>query len=471
MKQKKLVALFLAASLALSPASLALADTGSATGSGSTEGYVVEEAFDVTLPTVSATDLNFKLDPQGLLKISDPDNYGSEVPGSIIFPTTKTTSSPVMFAENDSSFPVLLGVEVTLTNDATNPVTIVDDSSTVATGTGNNVYFAVVPEQKYTDVSDYDTSKPSEDVALALDPTTAKQSLYFKVDGTKDNYKIVDANDDPADPDYQYVPIDAPDWDSVGFTITGLCNENADWAAFDTANGALSLNLVWNMDVVPEGSTVTSAGNDAYGLVTYTAPAAPVTPVDPSITTLTYPLTAATAVNVNVDLGAGTSKATGIASVKAGSTTIDPSNYSFDADAKVLTLKSTYVDTLIAAHAASTTSVDITLTYTAPVTTASASYNNGAFWINTSSDGGTTANTTGAFSDVSKLSNLKIKEGSGTAATVASTLSNNWIKITWTQAAAAGATWNSTTFNNYTITFTYNGVNYTATAKAGQTAQ
>lgn len=94
-----------------------------------------------------------------------------------------------------------------------------------------------------------------------------------------------------------------------------------------------------------------------------------------------------------------------------------------------------------------------------------ANYNNGAFWINTTSDG------VGAFTEASKISNVKIAEGEGEANSVEYSLASNWVKISWNQAAAAGATWNGTGANDYTITFTYDGVNYIATCQAGKTAQ
>ena len=377
MKFKKIAAIFMVATMTASPLTAFAAD--SATGSGTIEGYVVEAAFSVVLPTTTGSSLAFVLDPQALLAVSNDTDYSGEAAGSIIFTSTKSTSSPVIYATNKSSYPVLLDVDVTMTNDATNPVTFVTDKTKVdeAKDTALNVYFAAIPEQLYTDVSDYTTSVPSTKVALPIDPTTLGSKLAYSVDGSKDNYEIT-----YVDPDYLYTPIAAPTWDSVGFTLTGSCNKDANWDAYNTANGALSCEVAWTMTKPDANSTLTPyeiatvpVGDDAYGLVDLVT----VTPTAPAIATTTYALTASTAVAVPVTLGLGTKAATGIASVTYNDgtvKTVDPADYTFASN--TLTFKSAYVDTLIAASVASraytvtfndtaATPVVVTLTYTAPI--------------------------------------------------------------------------------------------------------
>jgi len=377
MKFRKIAAVLMVATMTASPLTAFAAD--SATGSGTIEGYVVEAAFSVVLPTTTGASLAFVLDPQALLAVSNDTDYGSEAAGSIIFTSTKSTSSPVIYATNKSSYPVVLAVDVKLTNDTTNPVTFVTDKTKVneAKSSALNVFFAAVPEVKYTTVSTYTTSVPSTKVALPVDPTTLGSKLAFSVDGSKTNYEIT-----YVDPDYLYTPVTSPTWDSVGFTLTGSCNKDANWDAYNTANGALSCEVAWTMTKPDANSTITPyaietvpVADDAYGLVDLVT----VTPTAPAIATVTYPLTATTAVAVPVTLGLGTKAATGIASVTYNDGTVQtvaPADYTFAGND--LTFKPAYVDTLIAASVATraytvtfndtaATAVVVTLTYSAPI--------------------------------------------------------------------------------------------------------
>lgn len=61
---------------------------------------------------------------------------------------------------------------------------------------------------------------------------------------------------------------------------------------------------------------------------------------------------------------------------------------------------------------------------------------------------------TGGINDAAKFSNLKVNGNAVTGSTPAS----GWVSITWANIAAAGCTWNQN--GTYTVTFTYDGVNY-----------
>lgn len=311
MKLKKFAAVFMVATLTTAPLTAFAADvtdpanaTGTASGAGSIEGYVKEEAFSVVLPTVAANALDFKLDPQALLAISDNTNYGSETAGSVVFTATKKASSDVVFATNHSSYPVLLSVDVKMTNDVTNPVKIITDKSKINDDTNLNVYFAAVPEQKPAAVSTYTTSTPSTKVALPVDGTSLESKFAYSIAGTTDNYKI---KYDDSTKIYSYAAIDAPKWDSVGFTLTGLCNKNADWSTFNTGKGALKCDLTWDIKkadtTTPYTVDGTPVADDAYGLVA-TTPAK----VAPSVSTTTATFTKATPsdVTINYSLGSAT---------------------------------------------------------------------------------------------------------------------------------------------------------------------
>lgn len=263
---KKTVATVLAAAMVFSPitSSVAFADTttdpanSSVSSSGSTEGYVVQEAFSVVLPTVTSDELAFKLDPQGLLTVSGNDaKYAAVSAGDVVFTKKvsvnssygKFNESNVIYAINKSSYDVTFGVDVTMTNGtSTNQVTFVSSADLVTSGNDLNLYMAAVPETSYVPYASVSgsnfvavASTPSS-VSFALDETGAA-SLAYKIPGVSSNYTISKNGTS-----YNYVQkANATGWNAVGFTLTGKCNPNADWKAFNDEQTQLTLNLAWTL--------------------------------------------------------------------------------------------------------------------------------------------------------------------------------------------------------------------------------
>lgn len=294
--------------------------TGELEGEGSLEGYVVQEAFRVVLPTTSSKDdLKFKLDPQGLLAKTD-DTYGGaekSTEGWVVFNgiKDKNVSKPV-FTTNKSSYPVKIDVEVTVENMEAEgaAVKFVDTEAKVA-GTAEdgtdkdlNMYVAVIPyKDKYVVKNNKVDSTPAATTKIATDTSgTAKMSLVL--DGYEENYKIQKVYDNPDDPTspvdpdnpddttytYKYAlktaagddgvttpdspPRDDTQWDAVGFTLTGNVNPNADWtkvleAQEDATNPeTMKMKVSYTVDKydvkydeIPAESWVDAS--DAYGLI------------------------------------------------------------------------------------------------------------------------------------------------------------------------------------------------------------
>lgn len=312
---KKTVATVLAAAMVFSPITSSVAfaaDTtvdpakGSVSSSGTTEGYVVQEAFSVVLPTVASSTLKFTLDPQGLLKVSGNDTkYATVSAGDVVFVNKKSANgvpygdfskSNVIYATNKSSYDVTFGVDVTMTNGtSTNQVTFVSSADLVTSGNDLNIYMAAVPEKNYISYADVSgnsfvavASTPSS-VSFALDETGAA-SLAYKIPGVSSNYTISKNN-----ASYNYVQkANATGWQSVGFTLTGKCNPNADWKAFNDANTQLTLNLAWTLSKASGSEENYVSSNNPAGLIkgiasgyTYvkgTALSITVTPTDSSAT-------------------------------------------------------------------------------------------------------------------------------------------------------------------------------------------
>ena len=130
-KVSKVIAATTAATLLLSPATVFASDVGDSTtsektditdangaldGSGALEGYVDKKVFRIVLPT---TDVNFTLDPQGLLHAAEEDTYGT-ASGAVYFKNTaddgtvtySNTSDDITFT-NKSSYDIKVGLAIT----------------------------------------------------------------------------------------------------------------------------------------------------------------------------------------------------------------------------------------------------------------------------------------------------------------------------------------------------------------------
>jgi hypothetical protein len=258
------------------------AATAKVASSGTTEGYVKEEAFCVTLPTTSDDTLKFKLDPQGLLSISGDgyEKYADVNAGDIVF-TNKVSSdevsvssnlntSNVFYATNKSSYDVTFSVDVSMTSK--NGVKFVSNSAAVSANEDLNLYVTAVPEKNYIS---YNKVSASNFTAISSTPATADAFVIssngtthfaYKVSGNQDNYEI-SRNGTGDSATYTYVQkTSASDWNSVGFTITGSCNPNADWTAFNTAKTSLDLQFTWTI-TKSSGAETPITGKTADGLV------------------------------------------------------------------------------------------------------------------------------------------------------------------------------------------------------------
>lgn len=289
---KKTVATILAAAMVFSPITSSIAfaadvttapANGSVSSSGGTEGYVDQEAFCVVLPTVTSNTLEFKLDPQGLLTVSGNDSKFANVSaGDIVFMNKISVNgsygnfneSNVIYAINKSSYDVTFGVDVTMTNGtSTNQVTFVSSADLVTSGNDLNVYMAAVPETNaiaYDDVSGNGfaavASTPSS-VSFALN-TAGAAKLAYKISGLSSNYTISKNGTS-----YNYVQKDdATGWQSVGFTLTGKCNPNANWKEFNDANAQLTLNLAWTLTKASGSEENYVSSNNPAGLIKNVAP-------------------------------------------------------------------------------------------------------------------------------------------------------------------------------------------------------
>lgn len=173
MRIKKVLAVGLAATMMMGSSMVALAaeeSTATATGggTGTLEGVVDTDVFNVVLPTVSETTFNYIADPQGLIAKTDQAHYDGKTfgEGTIFFANAAedkendySSSSDKLVAVNKSSKPLKLTVtasasvgssgkdarlaasETLSESDAEVYLALVDseDVTTVLTGVGQNI--------------------------------------------------------------------------------------------------------------------------------------------------------------------------------------------------------------------------------------------------------------------------------------------------------------------------------------------
>lgn len=340
MKLKKFIALTMVASMALMPMTVQADDTtdpdaasGGVTETGGLEGYVDKNVFRVVLPTQNSSGNGFTLDPQGLLKVADSNNYMIGA-GALYFPnasgnevTYSNTSDPYEI-QNKSSYAVdvAFGVDVTLPTG----VSLVEDSA-LADATSPSVYLAMKEGDTTTTLksgANAAATKELEGIAEDTEHTTKADAVGYIITATgnaTDGYQ------------YAYELGDRATVSASGnasYTLTGACDYTADWSAVNELddNKDLTLNITWS--VTKHSDTPASAA--------------------PSIATTEYTLTADTALNIPVDLGAGDKAATGVKSILMGTTEQMPT-YATYADGKI-TISVTSVNYLMG------TSGDDTLT-------------------------------------------------------------------------------------------------------------
>lgn len=212
------------------------------TASGNFEGHVEKSVVNVTLPTVSADNYNFIIDPEALIQQTDGKRYpnatfdtnakGVYFANGVNASTGKTeygatSVMPDVINKSSVSVNVTMSIELTELNPSIKTVS----ESAVDVGTDANLWMAV------TDGTD------KEEVV----GTTA--SMTKTIAGTAANY-VVSWNE--AAGEYQYVIKDnASDssWAKAALGLTGACNTNGDWSASGLSEES-TVEVTWKYEAV-----------------------------------------------------------------------------------------------------------------------------------------------------------------------------------------------------------------------------
>ena len=289
-KISKLIAATTAATLLFSTTTVFAADTGDTvdtstdteitdpgnangelSGSGNLEGYVDKKVFRIVLPT---TNVNFTLDPQGLLNAADEDTY-SLGSGAIYFENAPTTdggsatysnkSDDIKFV-NKSSYAVKVGLAVTL------------DTGDISLVKSADISSATAPALNLGLLKDADTTATDIDnVSFKSTPASLK-AVPEVSDTVTEGYKLAGSTTDPGDgtPEstngmyYSYKLTDgytAGADQTVTYKLTGSCNDVAGWAKIDKA---VTAKIAWTVTdaTAPSitGTTYSRSASNTYAL-------------------------------------------------------------------------------------------------------------------------------------------------------------------------------------------------------------
>lgn len=300
---KHVLALTLATTLSLGMGINAFAITGDQTGNGSGsgdgdfEGHVDKEVVSVELPTVATGDssvFNYKMDPEGLIAATNNAAHSGasfESGKNVFFQSaanTWTAESAKLKVVNKGTVDVDVKVSAST---AANTDIAMAENATGFTETNKNaeLYLGLlVANQNAVAVKEAPNSgDPDATVSVGLK-------------GNEENYEVAHSNNT-----YSYaVKSGVPDtaWNSFEIGLTGACNPYGDYSTENLA--ASKVTVTWAYSVREENSSATLLSPNA------------VSDAAPSVTTTDFAIMEAdTPATINVGLGAGSLKATGVASV------------------------------------------------------------------------------------------------------------------------------------------------------------
>lgn len=263
-----------------------------ATGAGSYEGYVDEEVFRVTLPTVEAPDLNFIIDPQKLITATEGamlgDNPSFEEDSTLFFQNTsfdadEADDDEFEWSSNTAKFKVInkggtdVDVELTVTATGT-AVEAAEGESALVSFTDDDTFEANDKDKVlYIALNTQATGEEEATaVPIALDGTVYTATATAKIAKTDGVYKYDYDADEYADNNgYGYVLMDEDDesfpedfegFQELEFWLSGAANPAAtgDWG-LGAEGVTLGLNVTWKVTKFEPGPKVKCTPVESLG--------------------------------------------------------------------------------------------------------------------------------------------------------------------------------------------------------------
>lgn len=303
MKSKKAIALSLCAAMIIGSSMTAFAadQSGQDEGTGEVQYMATSDVFSVVLPTDAGTTFDYLLDPDGLIAKTGGARYTGKafddgktvyfLHGSKVDGTVGGTAGTANCDYTDTSD------AITVTNKSTEAVDLTVTAKIAAadgvkmaaaagmSNEGENLYMALVGNDGTND-----TVKP-----LTADTEGVKLTATIGADANAYEVKwIPAAGDKPGRYEKQLTTAaqatDYTGFKSYTFKLTGACKAN-DAALTALKENPPKIDLTWSVKDFTQKDTA------------------------PSIATKSYTVAANTPVEITVDLGAGTKKATAVTSV------------------------------------------------------------------------------------------------------------------------------------------------------------
>jgi hypothetical protein len=280
-KVSKIIAASMAATMLLTPATVLADDvtdsesaSSSIGGDGSLEGYVNKDVFRVVLPTIQ--DVNFTLDPQGLLKKANSTKYTLGV-GAVYFENAKADGSDSTYSAtsdaitiyNKSSYDVEVGLSVTLdTGDIA--LAAKDD---LADATDPSLYLGLIKDTDAA-IAITDSSYESDSATVAAVPEADGTTITKGYEIQASQTAPTDNPDAVASPEGYYYSYGLTngfadtDAEEITYKLEGACDSTADWSGIDTK--AVTANVAWTITKAGEPSVSGSAYSRSNTANTYT---------------------------------------------------------------------------------------------------------------------------------------------------------------------------------------------------------
>lgn len=331
-KMKKGIAVALTATMVFGSSLTALASdtgttpggSGNVSGSGTSEGHVNKEKLNVVLPTID-TDANkspfkYTMDPERLIQETEGEKYAE----GTIFPA-KDSDTGVYFLTGENKYENTSKV-LQVINKSSCDVKLTVKVKATATAGAKDITLATSATPSSTAAELYLGLKVGEKDAATV--VSANESTITKtISGSPANFETAVENNA-----YTYKEkADASSWKAINISLTGAVS-NKDIASDTTAP---TVDVTWEW--AKKGDN--DAAADATDLVDFKTDAAP------SITPLSHTMVASTDLDIPVNLGAGSKKATGITSVVCnGETFREGTHYTYDSDTATLTFPSAMID-------------------------------------------------------------------------------------------------------------------------------
>jgi hypothetical protein len=250
-----------------------------ATGTGTSEGYVVLDVTKVVLP--AAATVNYAIDPQGLLNKADSNTYGTA--GAAVYFTnaattddgtaTYSSTSDALTIKNKSSYAVDVTLTVGVKNGSSTALSDIKlvDKDALATATDPSLYLGVIAGDKTTAVT-------SDGQTVTA---TAKEVPEVNGDDVTSGYKLVATKTEkdgvtPSELGYYYYYDLTDDYtpgtdQTVSFKLTGAVNGVEAWKdVTETVATSLTYTITKHEDV--DLTTTVTAGSSSDGSKYYFKP-------------------------------------------------------------------------------------------------------------------------------------------------------------------------------------------------------